>query len=59
VYLYSIIGGDIESFMGRFLTQRPTYFKAASGRAMFCATELVLEGGKCTSIWPMRSDEPE
>jgi len=57
--IHSIIGGDIESFMGRFLTQRPTYFKAASGRAMFCATELVLEGGKCTSIRSMRWDEPE
>lgn len=57
--IHSIIGGEIESFLGRFLTQRPTYFKSASGRAMFCATELVLEGGKCTSIRPMRWDEPE
>jgi len=57
--IHSIIGGEIESFMGRFLTQRPTYFKSASGRAMFCATELVLEDGKCTTIRPMRWDEPE
>lgn len=57
--IHSIIGGDIESFMGRFLTQRPTYFKAAMGRAMFCATELILEGGRCTAIRPMRWDEPE
>lgn len=56
--IHSIIGGEIESFLGRFLTQRPTPFKAAPGRAMFCATELVLEGGRCTSIRPMRWDEP-
>lgn len=57
--IHSIIGGDIESFLGRFLTQRPTYFKSASGRAMFCATELVLENGQCTAIRPMRWDELE
>ncbi|GIW28172.1 MAG: metallophosphoesterase [Meiothermus sp.] len=56
--IHSIIGGEIESFLGRFITQRPTPFKAAPGRAMFCATELVLEGGRCTSIRPMRWDEP-
>jgi 2',3'-cyclic-nucleotide 2'-phosphodiesterase / phosphoenolpyruvate phosphatase len=57
--IHSIIGGEVESFLGRFLTQRLTPFKAASGRAMFCATELVLEGGRCVQIRPMRWDEPE
>lgn len=56
--IHSIIGGEVESFLGRFLTQRPTYFKAAAGRAVFCATELVLENGKCTAIRPMRWEEP-
>lgn len=56
--IHSIIGGEIESFLGRFLTQRPTPFKAAPGRAMFCATELVLEGGRCRQIRPMRWEEP-
>lgn len=56
--IHSIIGGEIESFMGRFLTQRPTYFKAASGQAVFCATEMVLEQGKCTQIRPLRWEEP-
>ncbi len=57
--IHSIIGGEIESFLGRFLTQRPTPFKAATGRAMLCATELVLEGGRCTQIRPLRWEEPE
>lgn len=56
--IHSIIGGEVESFLGRFLTQRPAYFKAASGRAVFCATELVLERGRCASIRPMRWEEP-
>lgn len=55
----SIIGGEIESFLGRFTTQRPTPFRAAPGRAMLCATELVLRGGRCVQIRPMRWDEPE
>jgi hypothetical protein len=56
--IHSIIGGDVESFLGRFLTQRPTYFKAAIGRAQLCATELVLESGKCVAIKPYRWEEP-
>jgi metallophosphoesterase (TIGR00282 family) len=57
--IHSIIGGEIGSFLARFLTQRPAPFKAASGRAMLCATELVLEAGRCVQIRPMRWDEPE
>lgn len=56
--IHSIIGGDIEGFLTRFLTQRPTHFKAASGQAHLCATELVLESGKCVAIKPYRWEEP-
>ncbi|MCS7195002.1 MAG: YmdB family metallophosphoesterase [Meiothermus sp.] len=56
--IHSIIGGEVESFLERFLTQRPTPFKAARGRAVLCATELVLEGGRCTRIQPLRWEEP-
>ncbi|RDI96160.1 YmdB family metallophosphoesterase [Meiothermus sp. QL-1] len=56
--LHSIIGGEVESFLARFLTQRPTPFRAAQGRAVLSATELVLEGGRCTQIRPLRWEEP-
>lgn len=56
--IHSIIGGDIENFLSRFLTQRPTYFKAAAGRAHLCATELVLQEGRCVAIKPYRWEEP-
>ncbi len=55
--IHSIIGGEVESFLNRFLTQRPAYFKSAAGQAVFCATELLLEGGKCTLIKPLRWEE--
>ena len=56
---HSIIGGETESFLTRFLTQRPNYFKPASGRAQFCATALTIENGKCTAIQPHRWEEFE
>jgi metallophosphoesterase (TIGR00282 family) len=54
----SIIGGEIESFMARFLTARPQRFKAAEGHARFHATELVLEDGKAMAISPYVWEEP-
>lgn len=54
----SIIGGDIEGFMARFLTARPQRFKAAEGHARFHATELVLEDGKAVAISPYVWEEP-
>ncbi|RIH82709.1 TIGR00282 family metallophosphoesterase [Calidithermus roseus] len=53
-----IIGGEVQSFLGRFLTQRPTRFRAQEGPARFHATALVLENGRCKSIEPYRFDEP-
>ncbi|PZA06643.1 MULTISPECIES: TIGR00282 family metallophosphoesterase [unclassified Meiothermus] len=54
----SIIGGEVESFLARFLTARPQRFKAAEGQACFHATELVLEGGRVIAISPYRWEEP-
>ncbi len=54
----SIIGGEVETFLARFLTGRPQPFRAAQGRARFHATELVLEGGKGVSIGPYVWEEP-
>ncbi|MFN3179443.1 MAG: YmdB family metallophosphoesterase [Thermus sp.] len=54
----SIIGGEVETFLARFLTGRPQPFRAAQGRARFHATELILEGGKGASIGPYVWEEP-
>ncbi|WP_038056989.1 TIGR00282 family metallophosphoesterase [Thermus amyloliquefaciens] len=54
----SIIGGEVETFLARFLTGRPQPFRAAQGKARFHATELVLEGGKGASIGPYVWEEP-
>lgn len=54
----SIIGGEVETFLARFLTGRPQPFRAAQGRARFHATELVFEGGKPLSISPYVWEEP-
>jgi len=54
----SIIGGEVEGFLARFLTARPQRFKAAEGPARFHATELVLEGGKAVAIRPYVWEEP-
>jgi len=57
--LDSIIGGEVESFLSRFLTGRPAPFRSAQGPARFHATELILEGGRCQAIRPLVWDEPE
>ncbi|WP_114311511.1 TIGR00282 family metallophosphoesterase [Thermus caldifontis] len=54
----SIIGGEVETFLARFLTGRPQPFRAAQGRARFHATELILEGGRGASIGPYVWEEP-
>ncbi len=54
----SIIGGEIETFLARFLTARPHPFRAAEGPARFHATELVFEGGKGVYISPYLWEEP-
>jgi calcineurin-like phosphoesterase len=54
----SIIGGEIETFLARFLTGRPQPFRAAQGKARLHATELVLEGGRPLSISPYVWEEP-
>lgn len=55
---HSIIGGDAETFLQRFLTARPQPFRAAKGPAQFCATELVMENGRAASIKPYCWQEP-
>jgi 2',3'-cyclic-nucleotide 2'-phosphodiesterase / phosphoenolpyruvate phosphatase len=57
--MVSVIGGDIDTFLGRFLNQRPAPFKAAQGRAVLCATELDFENGRCSRIQPIRWEEIE
>ncbi len=53
----SIIGGEIETFLARFLTARPQPFRAAKGPASLLAVELELtpEG---RTLRPYRWDEP-
>ncbi len=55
---HSVIGGETETFLARFLTGRPQPFRAAKGPARFHATELVLEGGKARAISPYVWEEP-
>lgn len=54
----SIIGGEIEAFLARFLTGRPQPFRPAEGKARFHATELLLEGGRPVAISPYLWEEP-
>ena len=54
----SIIGGEVKSFLRRFLTALPQPFRPAEGRASLCAVELELTGGRATAIRPYRWDEP-
>lgn len=54
----SIIGGDTESFLARFLTARPQPFRSAEGPARLHATELVLQAAKSTRISPYVWEEP-
>ncbi|MDM7323622.1 MAG: YmdB family metallophosphoesterase, partial [Thermus sp.] len=54
----SIIGGEVETFLNRFLTGRPQPFRAAQGRARLHATELFWEGGEAVSISPYVWEEP-
>ncbi len=54
----SIIGGDVEAFLARFLTGRPSPFRPAEGKARLHAAELVLEGGRPVSISPYVWEEP-
>ena len=55
---HSIIGGEVETFLARFLTGRPQPFRAAQGKARFHATELVFEGGRPVAISPYVWEEP-
>jgi len=54
----SIIGGEVESFLKRFLTATPQPFRAAEGRASFLAVELELKAGRAQTIRPYRWEEP-
>ncbi|AFV75938.1 TIGR00282 family metallophosphoesterase [Thermus oshimai] len=54
----SIIGGEVETFLARFLTGRPQPFRAAEGKARFHATELEFSGGRPLSISPYVWEEP-
>ncbi|GAB5601799.1 TIGR00282 family metallophosphoesterase [Thermus sp. FJN-A] len=54
----SIIGGEVETFLARFLTGRPQPFRPAQGKARFHATELFFEGGKPASLSPYVWEEP-
>ncbi|TBH21792.1 TIGR00282 family metallophosphoesterase [Thermus thermamylovorans] len=54
----SIIGGEVEAFLARFLTGRPQPFRPAQGKARLHATELFLEGGRGVSISPYVWEEP-
>ena len=55
---HSIIGGEVETFLARFLTGRPQPFRAAQGKARLHATELVFEGGRPVAISPYVWEEP-
>ena len=54
----SIIGGEVKSFLARFLTALPQPFRPAKGQASLLGVELVLEGGRARAIRPYRWDEP-
>ncbi len=54
----SIIGGEVESFLARFLTARPQPFRAAKGPAELWGVELELAAGRAKSIRPYRWREP-
>jgi len=54
----SIIGGEVESFLARFLTAMPQPFRAAKGPARLLAVELELEKGRARALRPYRWDEP-
>lgn len=54
----SIIGGEVKTFLDRFLTARPQPFRSAEGPASFVATELVFDGAKVRAISPYRWEEP-
>jgi len=54
----SIIGGEVESFLKRFLTALPQPFRAAQGPARFLAVEIELKDGQATAFAPYRWDEP-
>jgi len=54
----SIIGGEVKTFLDRFLTARPQPFRSAEGPASFVATELVFEGARVQAISPYRWEEP-
>ena len=54
----SIIGGDVETFLARFLTARPQPFHSAEGKARFVATELVFDGPRVRAISPYFWEEP-
>ena len=55
---HSIIGGEVETFLARFLTGRPQPFRAAQGKARFHATELVFEVGMPVAISPYVWEDP-
>ncbi|WP_287408104.1 TIGR00282 family metallophosphoesterase [Oceanithermus sp.] len=54
----SIIGGEVKTFLDRFLTARPQPFRSAEGPALFVATELVFDGPRVQAISPYRWEEP-
>ena len=54
----SIIGGEVKTFLGRFLTARPHPFRSAEGPARFLATELVFDGARVQAISPYLWEEP-
>lgn len=54
----SIIGGEVKTFLDRFLTARPQPFRSAEGPARFTATELVFDGARVTAISPYFWEEP-
>ena len=54
----SVIGGDYETFLQRFLTQRSHPFRPAEGPAEMRAAQITLEGNRAVRIEPYRWEEP-
>lgn len=54
----SIIGGEVATFLARFLTARPQPFRSAKGPAELWGVELELRGGRATRLAPYRWREP-
>ena len=54
----SIIGGEVGTFLQRFLTARPQPFRSAKGPAELWGVELELAGGRAVRLSPYRWQEP-